>query len=285
MSAAVLFSVVAVVLVVVALAFVLPTLLRSRPKEGRATRAAINADIYRQEVDELHEEAARGEIDPADVLPAHEELRRRLLQHSSTEGMPRAAPSWWRWAGLVVAVALPLLAAALYFTFGMPDALTTTETVEEGKSDGDYIARLKSQLARQPRDGRGWVLLARAQADRTEYKAAAASFQKALTVSEKIAKDPGVLCEYADALGMAQGGRLDGKPAELIAQALAIDPNHPVALEMAGSAAYSDGRYADALRYWNQLLADLPAGDDRIGDLKAAIARAERKAAAALPRS
>jgi cytochrome c-type biogenesis protein CcmH len=150
--------------------------------------------------------------------------------------------------------------------------------------EGDYVARLQTHLARQPRDGRGWVLLARAQVERNEFKAATDAYQKALTVSEKIAKDPGVLCEYADALGMAQGGRLAGKPAELVAQALSINPKHPAALEMAGSAAYEEGRYGDAVRYWKELLSGLTPGGERHAELSAAVARAERKAAVSLPR-
>ena len=93
-----------------------------------------------------------------------------------------------------------------------------------------------------------------------------------------------MLCEYADALGMAQGGSLAGRPAELVAQAMSIDPAHPVALEMAGSVAYGEGRYADAARYWKQLLANLAPGSERHGELSEAVARAERKAAVNLPR-
>ena len=186
---------------------------------------------------------------------------------------------------LFVAVALPVVAGILYFTVGKPDALTDEPPAPVGEAaKGDYIEQLQSHLSRQPRDGRGWVLLARAQADRNEFKAAADAYQKALTVSEKVAKDPGVLCEYADALGMTQGGRLAGRPAELIAKALSIDPAHPAALEMAGSVAYEEGRYADAVRYWKQLLADLTPGSDRHTELSEAVARAERKASVTLPR-
>jgi tetratricopeptide (TPR) repeat protein len=182
-------------------------------------------------------------------------------------------------------VALPLVAVVLYFTVGKPDALTDDPPAPVGEAvKGDFIEQLQSHLSRQPRDGRGWVLLARAQADRNEFKAAADAYQKALTVSEKVAKDPAVLCEYADALGMTQGGSLAGRPAELIAKALSINPAHPAGLEMAGSLAYEEGRYADAVRYWKALLADLTPGSERHRDLSTAVARAERKAAVALPR-
>jgi len=53
---------------------------------------------------------------------------------------------------------------------------------------------------------------------------------------------------------------------------------------MAGSLAYEEGRYADAVRYWKELLADLTPGSERHSELSTAVARAERKAAVALPR-
>ncbi|HET8945090.1 MAG TPA: c-type cytochrome biogenesis protein CcmI, partial [Dehalococcoidia bacterium] len=62
------------------------------------------------------------------------------------------------------------------------------------------------------------------------------------------------------------------------------DPKHPVALEMAGSAAYDEGRYADSVRYWQTLLAQLAPGSERHQQLAAAIERAQRKAAVSLPR-
>jgi cytochrome c-type biogenesis protein CcmH len=144
--------------------------------------------------------------------------------------------------------------------------------------------RLKAHLKRQPRDTRGWVLLARAQADSGDFVAAAASYEQALAVpGSKVAKDPAVLTEYADVLGMTQGGRLDGKPSELIERALAIDPRHPTALEMAGSAAYGAGRYADSVKYWSDLLAQTPPGSERHQQLAAAIERAQRRSAVTLP--
>jgi cytochrome c-type biogenesis protein CcmH len=81
---------------------------------------------------------------------------------------------------------------------------------------------------------------------------------------------------------MAQGS-LAGRPLELIQQALAIDPAHPVALEMAGSAAYEERHYAEAARYWKVLLAQLAPTSERHAELAAAIERAERRAAVSLP--
>lgn len=144
---------------------------------------------------------------------------------------------------------------------------------------------LKAHLERRPRDGRAWVLLARTEFEADRFREAADAYERGLDTSRTVALDPGVWSEYADALGMAQGGRLEGRPRELIERALALNAAHPKALEMAGSAAYERGDFVAATRYWKQLLAQLAEGTPAHGELAAAVARAERKAAGRAPLS
>lgn len=141
---------------------------------------------------------------------------------------------------------------------------------------------LRRQAEHNPRDGRAWALLAYAEFDAESYAAAAAAFEKAAAASSKVAADPGVLCDWADALGMAQGGALKGRPQELISRALALRPLHPKALEMAGSAAYEQRQFAMAADYWRRLLPQLAPRSEQHRALSDAIARAERLAATAL---
>jgi cytochrome c-type biogenesis protein CcmH len=138
------------------------------------------------------------------------------------------------------------------------------------------VAQLEAQAARAPRDGRAWVMLARRQFELDRFDAAARSYEKALTVSPKVARDPQVWCEFADAVGMAQGGTLAGRPRSLIGTALAIDASHPRALEMAGSAEYEASNFTRALAYWEPLLAQLPSGSAASRELAVAIARARQ---------
>lgn len=135
---------------------------------------------------------------------------------------------------------------------------------------------LAAHLERQPRDGRAWVLLARLEFEAERFQPAADAYAKGLAASRKAALDPALWCEYADALAMAQGARLEGRPRELIERALALDARHPKALEMAGSAAYERGDYAAAQRYWRALLAQVPESSPAYRELSAAIARAGR---------
>lgn len=125
----------------------------------------------------------------------------------------------------------------------------------------------------EPQDGRGWILEARSRMEADRFGEAAEAYEKGLAASRKVAGDPQVWCELADALGMAQGGSLRGRPAELVAKALEINPNHPRALEMAGSAAYEAREYGRALAYWEPLLGQVTAGTREHAELSAAIER------------
>lgn len=145
------------------------------------------------------------------------------------------------------------------------------------------IDKRREQVRRYPRDGRGWALLAYAEFEAQAYAEAAAAFEKAVTVSRKVAEDPGVLCDWADSLGMAQGGSLLGRPSELITRALALRPNYPKALEMAGSAAYEQRQFAIAADYWRKLLPQMTEGSVGRQALENAIVQAEQMSANTLP--
>ena len=144
---------------------------------------------------------------------------------------------------------------------------------------------LEAHLARTPRDGRGWVLLARLRFDSNQYEPAARAYERALEASRKVAQDPQIWCELADALGMAQGGSLKGRPQELIDKALALKGTHPRALEMAGSAAFESRDYGRALFYWEALLQQLEPQSAEHRELQAAVARLRRVADLAPGRS
>lgn len=187
----------------------------------------------------------------------------------------------------IVAVAVPALALGVYALYGAVTAIESFpgDAPSAIEAEAGTVGReeLVSHLARNARDARAWVLLARIEFEADRFADAATAYARALDASPKVAADPAIWCEYADALGMAQGGTLAGKPRELIERALALSASHPKALEMAGSTAYEQGDYAGAVRYWRTLFAQLPAGSQQYRELAAAIDRAERMTVAGTP--
>jgi predicted PurR-regulated permease PerM len=65
-----------------------------------------------------------------------------------------------RTAAMILAVLLPAAAAALYFAFGTPQAVNSASELSADLAPtnaADYVSRLETHLARQPRDACGWV--------------------------------------------------------------------------------------------------------------------------------
>jgi cytochrome c-type biogenesis protein CcmH len=192
------------------------------------------------------------------------------------------------WAG--AAVLLAMMTAATVAALRWPVPLVAAPAPASpaagpaaAEPAGADRAALVDFLHHNPRNGRGWVLLGLMDLEADRFDEAAAAFEKGIAASRQVAGDPAVWCWWADALGMAQGGSLAGRPTELIERALALRANHPIALEMAGSAAYERRDFERAVGYWRQLLPQIPQGSPPHQQLEAAIARAERLAATSLP--
>ena len=140
------------------------------------------------------------------------------------------------------------------------------------------LPQLAAHLQKYPRDARAWAIYARLNVSRGQYAEASTAYAHAVELPGRVARDPLVWCEYADALAMADGGRLSGKPRELIDRALALDSRNPRALEMAGSAEIGQGNFAAALRYWEELLTILSPESPALQELVAAVGRTRMRA-------
>lgn len=263
-----------------------------RRRAGAVCQARSNAAVLRQQLTEIEDERARGLLDDAEFVRRREELQLRLLAETADGSVSVNHASRSRLPLLLYAATLPIAAALLYAHFGHPQLLGASAPVQplpvEGdtnQSDDQLLSQLEAHVVGAPEDARAWVMLARLRMQRDQFEPAAIAYQRATEASTKVARDPMIWCEYADALGMAQGGRLAGKPREMIDKALALDAAHPRALEMAGSAAYEAGEFSGAARYWQQLLAQMPEQTAEHAQLAAAITRAEQRAKFRLPAS
>jgi cytochrome c-type biogenesis protein CcmH len=137
----------------------------------------------------------------------------------------------------------------------------------------DMVDRLAARLKDNPDDLAGWARLARAYKVQNRLDEAAAAYAK---TGKLLDTDPDLLTQYADTEAMRTKS-LQGKPSELINKALAIAPKHPMALMMAGQAAYQSGNFAKAIGHWQTALTLLPVNSPDIGLIKAEIADATLK--------
>ena len=215
------------------------------------------------------------------VVP-HGSMRERLLEESGTTKMtppPRQALGR-RLPVLTIAVCLPVASVLLYLLLGNPLAMTHPVPQEPQTADRPHTSaagldvlaeRLKRKLERNPGDGRGWALLARSYVELDRHAASVPAFEKAVMLTSG---DAQLLADYADALGMVNGRKLDGRPAELIHKALEIDPNNTKALLLAGTIAFRQGDYAGAVEQWEAVIAGAPPGSQLADEVRASIAEA-----------
>ncbi len=274
--------------IAVALAFVLPPLLRRRDVApvDHVDRKEANIAIYTDQLAELKEDLDSGELDAAQYEDARREIERRLSEDVPQESAPVAARAS-RWPAVVLAVAIPVLAVALYAGLGNTDALLASgpEALPVAAQPGQHatapmIAALEAKLKEKPDNADGWYMLARSYNATGQYDKAAGAYAKA---SELVPDDARLLADYADALAMVQGRNLQGKPLELINRALQLNPNEEKTLNLAASAAYQRKDFAGAAAYWRRLLKVLPPESDDARNIAAAVDEADKLAGGAGP--
>jgi len=260
-----LFLVIAVAMAAVALAWVLPVLLRRRDMAVVVQTRASNLAILKDQLAELEQDVAAGTLPQAQYQQAREDLERRAYEEAREPVAPVAvAPAPARRTAIMLAALLPVCAAALYWQFGTPEGLAPAAEVHGGSKVTPQeveamVAKLAARMQQSPDDGNGWALLARSYLVMQRHADALAAYERAVAL---IKDDADLLADYADALAMTQGRRIEGKPLKVVERALKIDPLQWKALAMAGSAAFERKDFKTAVAYWEKLQSRAEPGSD-----------------------
>lgn len=231
--------------------------LRGRQASAPAQDAA-NVAIYTDQQAELAADLMHGVLSQAQYDLAKHELERRLLQDVRPMTEPIATVKTARWPGIVAALMVPLMALGLYLKIGNPSALNppmADPMITQLQQVETMLPKLEQRLQAQPNDPTGWNMLGKAYMALERFPEAVKAYAK---LAELQPSEAQVLADYADAQAMAQGQTLTGKPTELIAQALKLDPTNGKALYLAGFAAQEAGKPKAAIAHWEKLLAQLP---------------------------
>jgi cytochrome c-type biogenesis protein CcmH len=265
-----------------ALAFVLPPLLRARAASTPSRRRQINIAVYREQLRELEAERAEGALDTTQFEAAKLDLELRLADDALAEQVPPASARPGRGLALALAICVPLLAFGIYFLIGNPWAIEEAQETAGGQHDGDPAAtldKLHTKAAANPNDGRAWLLLAKSYAALERWPQADQAYEKAARL---LPNDAAVLAGYAESQSVLKHRELQGRPMELVRQALELNPSEPKALELAGVNAFQQQDFAQAAYYWKQLLKQLPPDSPIALDIALAMKDAKGRAEAAL---
>ena len=267
-------------------------LLPLRRKVGDITddARARNLRIAREKIAELDAELAAGTLDQATYDQAKEEVEQELLEDVALPDQHVAGGnSGTKAAMLMLLVLVPALGFGLYLLLGSPrfvDVAGAGSVAENPHAQGSDKAptmaeiqeALEKRVKEQPEDAEAWFMLGRLYAGMQRFADAAKAYEQVAKLTDN---HPQALIAWADALAMTQGGRLSGKPYELVKQALDQAPDDPTALWLAGQGAREANDYQNAIYYWRQAEAGLADKPDFVMELRDLIASAKRAAASA----
>jgi cytochrome c-type biogenesis protein CcmH len=241
-------------MVVIALVLVLPAILGRLPR-NRFTREQANLAIYRESLAELDGELAAGNIADRDYREARNELGRAMLddvQANETRETQRGSAS--PWAGIIIGVATPLIAFALYLQLGTPLSLQAGSAPRDQQHEGatfeELVTRLENRLAADPGDAQGWWMLARTYAAMERLEDARAAYEKAYGY---LKSNPNLLAGYAEVLARLNKNRFEGRPYELLRTALARAPDSERILWLYGIAEFQQEGATEAIAAWERL--------------------------------
>lgn len=239
-----------------------PVLWRAR-RASPIERKNLNIAVLRDQWTELERDVASGLLPVADQELAKQELQKRVLAESRDESTTSTADSGSKRTAVMFAVLLPLASFAVCGALGAPAALSPVKSgLELTRADVEVmVASLEQKLRQNPDDQNGWAMLARSLRVFGRHKDAADAFARAGAVVES---DPQLLTEHAETLAISRDGDFAGEPTELLERALKLDPTHPLALALAGSAAFERADYAVAIARWQRLRGQLPP-DSEVG--------------------
>ncbi|WP_313953144.1 c-type cytochrome biogenesis protein CcmI [Accumulibacter sp.] len=268
----------AALLVVAVVAILLPPLLRAPRSSGGADHREANLAIFRDQLAELERERDNGSLAETDFEQAQSELQRRLLDEVEPPASDKTIASGGRKTALALLLVLPLAAAGGYALLGNQRALDPLQRqarITPQQIEG-MVTGLVAKLQENPDDHQGWLMLARSYKVMERFPQAAEAYGRAGAL---VTQDAALLADYAEVLSRSNGGDLQGKPSELIEQALKIDPNETQALLLAGAAASDRRQFALAADYWARLLAQLEPGSEEARTVAAAVDKARQIAA------
>jgi cytochrome c-type biogenesis protein CcmH len=159
-----------------------------------------------------------------------------------------------------------------------PKADTAANQTITDQQVEQMVARLAAKLDKQPNDPKGWAMLGRSYHTMGRAADAVKAFEH---VGPALLSDATLLATYADALASVAGGKLMGRPTDIIEQALLVDPDHPMALELAAAAAAQRKDTVAAAGYWAHLLKRLPPDSDDARWVQSQLAALQSDASAA----
>lgn len=253
---------------------VIAPLLRASP----AAAPGGDTAVYRDQLEELERERARGIIPEAEAAGARAEIGRRLLLAAdrNRSAAPRPAASRTGLARALVLI-IPAIALGLYLSLGSPllpaQPLAARLAAPPETDDASaLVARAEAELGRNPNRLEGWVMMAPIYMRLGRYADAATAYANVVRLG-------GATAERETMFGVAlvgqAGGVVTGEARAAFDRALVLDPKYPQARISRALAREQEGDIPGAVAELKAVLADTPPADPLAEALGREVARIE----------
>ncbi len=268
------FWIAASVLLLAALAFLLLPILRGRKAQAEEDRTALNVALYQERLAELAAQRAAGTLTEEQLEAGRADAARELLDDTEGSDATRSA-RLGRAVPLLAALLVPLLGYGLYLHWGASDKVELARQFgEQPRSLEEMTLRLERAVEAQPDSAEGWYFLGRTYMNQERPADAAKAFAR---VIELAGRQPELLGQWAQAQYFAGNRQWTKELQALTDEALRADPQEVTSLGLLGIAAYEEGRFQDAIGFWERLVATLPEEDPSREAIKGGIARAREQ--------
>ncbi|OEC44322.1 c-type cytochrome biogenesis protein CcmI [Pseudomonas sp. 1D4] len=263
-------------LLLVALAFLLIPVLRGRKAQAEEDRTALNVALYQERLAELQAQHEAGTLTEAQLEAGRAEAARELLADTEGAAADRSA-RLGRALPLLAALLVPAVGLGLYAHWGSSDKVQLArEMREQPRTIEEMTARLEKAVQAQPDSAEGWYFLGRTYMAQERPADAAKAYERAVQIA---GRQPELLGQWAQALYFASQKRFTPEVQALTKDALKADPNEVTSLGLLGIAGFEEGRFKDAIGYWERLIAVLPQDDPSRAALQGGIDRARERLA------
>jgi cytochrome c-type biogenesis protein CcmH len=265
-------------------------------RHAGAARSGSDIAVYRDQLNEIERDLAAGLIGKTEAEAARVEVSRRLLAAAdaaadatqTTSSASNATSATWRRRAVAVVslLLLPVGTSALYLRLGSPgmasEPLAARRNVQPGQQPSieNLVSQAEVHLERNPKDGRGWEILAPVYMRLGRYTDSVNAWRNALQLLGESADREANLGE---ALMAAANGIVTADSKAAFVRAVSLDSKIVSGRYYLGVAAEQDGKREQAAKIWRDLIAEAPAGAHWVSDVRSALARVEGKTAAAPP--
>ncbi|MCW8916670.1 MAG: c-type cytochrome biogenesis protein CcmI [Magnetovibrio sp.] len=238
------FWVAAGVCVLLGVAFlIVPLARRAATNVSAPARADFDLTVYKDQLGEIDRDMERGVLNEDQALAARTEIERRMLAAAepSDTGLEIAETSHPRSTmALMVSILMivPLGALSLYLYLGQPtlpdQPLASRAPSQAGDHGGideadrerarEMLAQLEQQLKENPKDVKGWLVLAEIYDKAGRYNDAAGVYE---TIAGLTERHPQALAAWAEMLIVADDTIVSTKASKLLAEVKQKDPSDP----------------------------------------------------------